>query len=1183
MKLLTLLLLFSLITVGLRAQRDIVEKARLNTPHLRIDASALTQPARLAALIDNAERRLDPAARPTASTRPTTKPAAAGGTRSTTTGPRTLSANCTNNSFLQTIALTNRVIYLTSIAHTSDDAVLIGGEMYDSTVLHGAWNSDAFLIKADASGNIIWTNSFKDLQGDQFYFLNMYRMKELSNGDIIAITHIDITGGANTIEVIYRLTPTGNVIWHTDLNSIMLQNAVNPSHVYVAVGDIQEGHNGELVLTGTSISQTHGAQTATVIRLDANGQYLSDTNFGNLGSDYDLGVEGLSSYISGNSIVLTGISHGNSYTWSEAIFFVTMDYYTGATQNKRFFVFDYTNNDALFKSISYYYNAAIRQVNGHTLVYGLTFQATSMPYDTTDYFDVVDFDANYNLVNSYSISSKMHTNYENEMIYFDNKGNGLYSIAHETSMPGGEATVFGSVRGGWLSKERAADYGANIITGNRICPTFFNDGGYVFADGWYDRTQGSMIMYKKMYDTDTGTVCLGRDTAIMFLRPVKVKENPAYPFLNQPTFGFIRPVSYNLGTGPTPANRMMSPCLQTSHCDLVKIDGPATFCGAGQPHEFVVHRNPECGATASWTIDTTVVENLTTVNDSTISITFKNINWQGKLHADLLPGVCQLPPADSLTVQITGVPEAVDLGADTTICTGNTIILHAGAAYSSYALAGRDHRAAGLDLYHHGRDGDGPHGLYRDGVRLLRQQQQQHCARITGQLPVHGRPPISKCNDDGVELKATGGFTNYHWTAGAFDESGSVDSIVYVIPVTSTDYSVAAEKWAGCTVNASVHVDVLHSSAIDLGADIALCEGGYRQLDAGAGFDSYAWNTGQTTRSVNAGQAGTYSIIATAANGCKSYDTLNITNVWPLPAVVLAGAPDTAICSGQPLRYILPSNGNSYRWSDGSQSPSYVIDKAGNYALTVTTPHGCIATAAVVVAVKPSPTVHLIADTTLCKDKTLLLDAGFSGATYRWQDGSTAAQYVVTNAGLYSVSVDLSGCVTTGSSRVDYTDVPKFSLGKDTFLCEGQQFVLQPPPDPQTRYLWQDGSSRDYFIVKDTGLYSLSASNVCGTGSASLYVAEGLCRLVMPSAFSPNADGKNDLFRVKYPFAARAFLMAVYDRFGQPVFQTKNMSEGWNGTFHGQTQPMGTYVWYISLTDIHGIRQEAKGTVLLVR
>jgi len=393
-----------------------------------------------------------------------------------------------------------------------------------------------------------------------------------------------------------------------------------------------------------------------------------------------------------------------------------------------------------------------------------------------------------------------------------------------------------------------------------------------------------------------------------------------------------------------------------------------------------------------------------------------------------------------------------------------------------------------------------------------------------------------------------------------------------------------AEKWPGCTVNSSVKVYVFTSLAIDLGDDTSFCYGGSVMLDAGQGFVDYLWSTGAVSEQIAASQAGVYTIAAGASNGCISRDTFVVNAVYPLPAFSLGG-PDTTICSNQPIYYAFGVTGDQYLWSDGLASPQRMIDQAGTYGLTVTSPEGCSMSHMITVSVNQAPTINLGDDTTLCNGSTLVLNAGdgHPNESYYWQDGSTNQDYTVTDPGLYFVTATSSGCSSGDTIAVAYIGVPEFTLGGDTVLCPGQTFTLQPSITYTGDYQWQDGSTQNYFVVQDTGTYALSVSNVCGANKASVKVQPGLCRLAMPSAFTPNGDGRNDVFRVKYPFTASKFKMMVFDRWGTEVFATENMDNGWDGTFRGTPEPTGTYVWYISLIDDRGILDTAKGTVILIR
>jgi len=90
--------------------------------------------------------------------------------------------------------------------------------------------------------------------------------------------------------------------------------------------------------------------------------------------------------------------------------------------------------------------------------------------------------------------------------------------------------------------------------------------------------------------------------------------------------------------------------------------------------------------------------------------------------------------------------------------------------------------------------------------------------------------------------------------------------------------------------------------------------------------------------------------------------------------------------------------------------------------------------------------------------------------------------------------------------------------------------------------------------------------------------------LFMPSAFTPNGDGRNDLFRIPPGIPVTITRFAVYDRWGGMVFATSNTGEGWDGTRSGTLQPTGTYAWYVEYFNPLTKRMEMqKGTVELIR
>ena len=143
--------------------------------------------------------------------------------------------------------------------------------------------------------------------------------------------------------------------------------------------------------------------------------------------------------------------------------------------------------------------------------------------------------------------------------------------------------------------------------------------------------------------------------------------------------------------------------------------------------------------------------------------------------------------------------------------------------------------------------------------------------------------------------------------------------------------------------------------------------------------------------------------------------------------------------------------------------------------------------------------------------------------------------------------------------------------------------MLAPELNTLSALLWQDGRSTPNYTVTTSGLYSLQATNQCGSYADAVTIAAGLCNIEMPSAFSPNGDGVNEVFKVKYPFPVQQFSMIIYNRYGEKIFETNDIFQGWDGVWKGKQQLQGSYIWTINFNGINNRQLALKGTVTLIR
>ncbi|MEO6819462.1 MAG: gliding motility-associated C-terminal domain-containing protein, partial [Ginsengibacter sp.] len=1037
--------------------------------------------------------------------------------------------------------------------------------MNDTTLLPNPYSRTfGLLIKITENGDIKWIRQFDDPAPGRVSNYNLTRSFELANHDIICTGIINIDGNSSVYKTaVYRLTPDGEVLWHSIMQSEIGIFNSPPGTFTFDVQSAIEGLNGDVILAGSSNSNLSSGHIETVVRLNSQGIRVWDANYGNHGLDgsYLFGAEGVSIFMENSQLLLVGLSHGtNNPQTAPAVNFLTLDYKSGDLLEKRFYKTSYPDPGEDFsKSFTFYYNDCIRLANGHFLFYGKLFSDFSGSSNIKHHYGVIEFDKSYNLLKAYTISSSVRTNYYNNLLHFESSGKGLISILEYIG--GYEANVyFGAFKYGQFQNQRKTYYSNTGMPGNNGF-AFLKDGGYAYVQTHFQDqpVEKSFIEFKKMHNSDTSSVCLGKDTTVFEFLPFNVIRDDSYYFLDANEPNKMKSVQQNIVITDTLTVSSLNPCKQINYCDTVKIHGPSVICGSSPSALFSVFKNKACGAVAQWQIDQNAIDSFKVLNDSSVRVWFKNLNWQGKLYTSLPISTCGIPVQDSISISVIRLQAQINLGPDTVICQNNMMVLNAGNTFQKYTWQdGSTNPTFNVTAP----------GKYFVTASDLCGNTFSDTINITAAVfPFSIGADTTRCNNDTLKLMATSGFNNYKWFNNYNISSGS-GQIVKVYPTVDTSYYATAEKWPGCVVRDTIHISVRKSPSIFLGVDTSLCVGQSLTMDAGNGFVKYLWNDGSTNQELKVNQTGTYFIKATAANSCSSYDTLKIVNVSPLPVFSLGA--DTVLCSGTVYQYTFNLPNATYLWQDGKSSNHYDITKAGNYILAVTQ-GGCTGRDTAVIMYKETPSVYLGKDTSICDGVQYVLNASFPGATYTWQDGSIQPTFNVTQAGNYAVTLNMQDCKSSDTVGVKYIALPFFTLGKDTTLCSGQSFVLQPNLNTDVSYLWNDGSSSPDYKVVRPGSYTLKTTNICGSFTDVLVVEAGLCRLIMPNSFTPNRDGLNDVFMVKYPFAVTYFQFSVYNRFGEKVFETADMKKGWDGTFKSEPQAVGTYVWMIKIKDLNGV------------
>ena len=404
----------------------------------------------------------------------------------------------------------------------------------------------------------------------------------------------------------------------------------------------------------------------------------------------------------------------------------------------------------------------------------------------------------------------------------------------------------------------------------------------------------------------------------------------------------------------------------------------------------------------------------------------------------------------------------------------------------------------------------------------------------------------------------------------------------------------------GCAVTDSIGVYFSQQPKVALGDDHVLCAGEILSLNASSQNANYIWKlNGVVLPNDTLGQApviapgGHYSVTVTVP-GCGTFsDSVNIT-FSSLAAPPFSLGPDTLLCPKQVYTLTASVAGaTAYNWSTGAHDSSIQITNPGVYWAFVTVNNQCEVVDSAEVDYRGDQNLNFH-DTAICKGTTLVLNADFGTGVYNWtanppqrndQNQTGQSTYYVYEPGEYKVVATVGTCVYTDSLHVSFNDSLYADIGRDTLLCAGEEYILHANTNANI-YTWQDGSTAAYYNVTTAGTYTLIAQNGCGADTVSVKIDTHHCEceLILPNAFTPNGDGLNETFRPLHPCNISNFTIRIFNRYGEPVFESADPTHGWDGTFRGTRAESGTYVWMASYTNIDS-QQKAfkKGFVILIR
>ncbi len=376
-------------------------------------------------------------------------------------------------------------------------------------------------------------------------------------------------------------------------------------------------------------------------------------------------------------------------------------------------------------------------------------------------------------------------------------------------------------------------------------------------------------------------------------------------------------------------------------------------------------------------------------------------------------------------------------------------------------------------------------------------------------------------------------------------------------------------------------VNFVDPPQVDLGGDDTFCEGTSVTLDASYPNSTFLWQDGSTGPEFIANQGGVYAV--TVTNDCGA--VADEVELQMIPMIVSAFPAEQIGCEGEALVLSITEPGVDIEWFDGSTGTEVSVFTDGNY--TVSLSNSCFdKELETYVDFVDLPNISLEQDLVLCNGQSYTYDVTVDGGSYLWQDGSTSPTLTISETGLYAVTIQHSCGIIESSSYAEVIPKIEFDLGADRSLCE-DAVILDAYSEGPVTYRWQDGSENSMIEANNPEIYRVTVNNICESVTQSVEIKECIrCNIDVPNIFSPNDDGRNDLFEIIPPCPIEGFELSVFDRWGSLLFQTENIQEPWDGTFRGKEMPTGVYVYIIQYSALEG--EEVKrffknGTVTIVR
>ena len=391
--------------------------------------------------------------------------------------------------------------------------------------------------------------------------------------------------------------------------------------------------------------------------------------------------------------------------------------------------------------------------------------------------------------------------------------------------------------------------------------------------------------------------------------------------------------------------------------------------------------------------------------------------------------------------------------------------------------------------------------------------------------------------------------------------------------------------------------------------DFMICAGQSVQLNT-TGAQQYSWspvsglsNSAIGNPTATPTSSTQYVVSGTNVNGCVDTDTVNV-NLFPAPQMTISN--DTSICRNSSVQ-LFATGGISYSWTPVNtlNNPSISNPVASpvdstKYYVNITDAI-CTYLDSVQVNVLPPPVFSVNANTMVCLKDSVQLNAS-GGDVYSWQPSSSLTNGNISNplafpttTTTYSVTITETTCnlSTTLTTEVSVNPLPVVTASKSNDI-DCSQDKSQLTATGANQYSWLPSGSLNNPLVSNpiaspgaTTQYIVKGTDLNGCESIDTVAvnvdAVNKGGYLMPTAFTPNNDGLNDCYRIKYWGVIYELEFSIYNRWGERIFYSSNPDACWDGTYKGVKLDAAVFVYVIKAKTNCQSEVFRKGTFALIR